>query len=110
VVEEFANQLRSRSQYLAYEEQREYKRGKVLNVLGGGPAMMSNTDADAFCSRVLEQHVHEHVAQPSLNPELTPQVQQQQQHVEATATDSDFLDGNKRRRQGTSQRRVLMQV
>ncbi len=63
LLEELKAKLRARSAWLSGEEQREYKRAKLLNVMGApctAPSPARNAgggtaadDADAFCSQVL---------------------------------------------------------
>lgn len=62
VLAEAVRRLKARSAWLASEEQQEYKRAKLLNVMGApscSPIRGSNAsgalgaDADAFCSQVL---------------------------------------------------------
>lgn len=48
--------LKARSAWLSGEEQREYKRAKLLNVMGSpcaAPSPLRGADADAFCEEVL---------------------------------------------------------
>lgn len=61
VLDEVARQVKARSAWLSAEEQREYKRAKLLNVMGApcspvqqrAAAAAAAADADAFCSEVL---------------------------------------------------------
>ncbi|KAL4443373.1 hypothetical protein ABPG75_011110 [Micractinium tetrahymenae] len=63
LLEELKLKLKARSAWLSGEEQREYKRAKLLNVMGtpcmapsparGAGGSVTAADADAFCSQVL---------------------------------------------------------
>eukprot|EP00887_Chlorella_sp_A99_P001097 scaffold14.g1097.t1 len=58
-VAEYARQLKARAAFLAGEEQREYKRAKLLHVMGppctlpAAPPPQHSADADAFATGVL---------------------------------------------------------
>lgn len=66
LLDDLTRQVKARSAWLSSEEQREYKRAKVLNVMGApccgderdadgsGGCALAAADADAFCSQVLE--------------------------------------------------------
>lgn len=54
-MHEYTRQVKQRCAWLASEEQREYKRAKLLNVMGGPIVPLHSADVDAFCSKVLEQ-------------------------------------------------------
>ncbi|KFM28052.1 Peptidyl-prolyl cis-trans isomerase-like 3 [Auxenochlorella protothecoides] len=63
LMEEIAQQLRRRCAWLAFEEQREYKRAKALNIMGrpgsvppASPGVGTRDGADAFCLGVLQDN------------------------------------------------------
>lgn len=61
LLDDLACKIKARSAWLSAEEQREYKRAKLLNVMGApcspvqhrGGGNSGSADADAFCSQLL---------------------------------------------------------
>ncbi|GAB4818579.1 hypothetical protein N2152v2_005625 [Parachlorella kessleri] len=68
IVDAYSNYLKDKAALLATEEQREYKRAKLYNVLGDATAQPCVPHDDAFCAKVLgEEFPEEQCVTPS-NP------------------------------------------